>query len=87
MTKFRNYLFLGVAAAALAACQHNYPLGQGFGNSVEHNNALQIIDPNPVTANAGAPNLNGRRAAIAIENYETGEVEEVQIETTTDDDD
>ena len=86
MTKFRNYLFLGVAAAALAACQHNYPLRQGFGNSVEHNNALQIVDPNPVTANAGAPNLNGRRAAIAIENYETGEVEEVEAETTTEDD-
>ena len=85
MTKFRNYLFLGVAAVALAACQHNYPLGQGFGNSVEHNNALQVVDPNPVTANAGAPNLNGRRAAIAIENYETGEIEELQVETTTDD--
>ena len=85
MTKFRNYLFLGVAAAALAACQHNYPLGQGFGNSVEHNNALQIIDPNPVTANAGAPNLNGKRAAIAIENYEEGTTEELVVEVTTDD--
>ena len=86
MTKFRNYLFLGVAATALAACQHNYPLGQGFGNSVEHNNALQIVDPNPVTANAEAPNLNGKRAAIAIENYEEDTVEELEVETTTDDD-
>ena len=86
MTKFRNYLFMGVAAVALAACQHNYPLGQGFGNASEHNNALQIIDPNPVTANAGAPNLNGRRAAIAIENYEAHEVEEFEAETTTDGD-
>ena len=87
MTKFRNYLFMGVAAVALAACQHNHTLRQGFGNTSEHNNALQVVDPNPVTANAGAPNLNGRRAAIAIENYEIHEVEEFDAEATTDDDD
>jgi hypothetical protein len=87
MTKFRNYLFMGVAAVALAACQHNHTLRQGFGNTSAHNNALQVVDPNPVTANAGAPNLNGRRAAVAIENYETNEVIELEVESTTDEDD
>ena len=84
MRKFKTYLFLGVAAAALAACQHDYPLGQGFGNSVEHNAAVQIIDPNPVTAEAGAPDLNGRRAAVAIDNYENANVTEVEAESTSD---
>lgn len=85
MTKFKNYLFLGVAAATLAACQHDHPLRKDLGNSVEHNAAVQIIDPNPVTAEAGAPALNGRRAAVAMENYETGNVEEVEAESTSDD--
>jgi len=84
MKNFKNYLFLGVAAATLAACQNNYPLRQGYGDSVEHNAAVQIIDPNPVTAEAGAPDLNGRRAAVAIDNYENANVEEVQAESTSD---
>ena len=84
MSKYKTYLFIGVAAAALAACQHNYPLGQGFGNSVEHNEAVHVIDPNPVTAEAGAPDLNGRRAAIAVTNYEEGNVEDLDEETTSD---
>jgi len=84
MRNYKAYLFLGVAAVALAACQHDYPLRKDLGNSVEHNAAVQIIDPNPVTANAGAPDMNGRRAAVAMDNYESANVKQVEAEATSD---
>jgi len=83
MRNLKTYLFLGVAAAALTACQNDQPLRRDLGNSTEHNAAVQVIDPNPVTANAGAPDMNGARAGIAMDNYENANVKTTEAEATS----
>ena len=62
------------AGLLLAACQHNVPLGSGFGNAVHHNSALHIADPNPPRAADVVLEMEGKRAALAIGRYETGNV-------------
>lgn len=49
-------------------------LGADFGNAVSHNAAQHIIDPAPAHAFAGPPNLDGVRAAEAINRYRSGTV-------------
>lgn len=81
--KRSNYLLVLAAGLLLAACQHNMPLGAGFGNSVQHNNALHIVDPNPAMATDVAVEMNGNRAGSAIGRYETGTVIEPSTPATT----
>ena len=60
------------------------PEGVAFGNAVSHNAALHIIDPDPPTARAGAPNMDGVRAAEAIRRYRSGAVIKPEpVETST----
>jgi hypothetical protein len=81
---------IGLAAASftLAACNsiydHNEPLNAGFGNTVKHNEAVAIIDPTPANASDGAPNLEAKRAKLAIERYESGAVSEADAESVSD---
>ena len=81
---------IGLAAASfsLAACNsiydHSQPLNAGFGNSIKHNDAVAIIDPTPANASDGAPDLDGKRAKLAIERYETGAVTEAEAEEVSD---
>ena len=49
-------------------------LGKDFGNAVSHNAEQHIIDPIPAQATAGAPRMDGARAAGAIRRYRSGEV-------------
>ena len=75
MTKKLATIFLAVAGLlALAGCSNADPLGADFGNAVEHNKAMHIINPSPVYAAPEAPDLNGRRAAGAMQRYEEGTV-------------
>ncbi len=49
-------------------------MGKDFGNAVSHNTAQHIVDPVPANALAGAPALDGARAAAAYRRYRTGTV-------------
>jgi hypothetical protein len=81
---------LGLVAASvtLAACNsiydHSQPLNQGFGNAIKHNDALAIVDPTPANASDGAPDLEAKRAKIAIERYESGTEVEAEAEGVSD---
>lgn len=74
-----------VAGAAAGGCETREParLGADFGEAVSGNAARQIIDAEPAAARLGAPNMDGRRAAAAIERYATGAVIEPEAVDTT----
>lgn len=58
-------------------------LGPDFGNSVQHNAAVQIIDPAPDLEGRETPDMGGVRAEGAINRYNTGTViQPEQIKTT-----
>jgi len=81
---------IGLAAASftLAACNsiydHSQPLNAGLGNSIQHNDAVAIIDPTPANVSDGAPDLEAKRAKLAIDRYESGTVTAADAESTTD---
>lgn len=85
-------LFVLPALALLTACVGGQvddsaakrPLGLDFGNAIQHNEAAQVIDPRPVTADAPVPAFDGRRAAAAMARYQNGVVRELEIERTAD---
>ena len=72
--KRSKQLMVLAAVLLLAACQHTVPLGSGFGNAVQHNSALHIVDPNPPSATDVVLEMEGKRAGLAISRYETGDV-------------
>ena len=73
-----------ILAAGACANTNAVPLGPAFGDAVESNTSRHVIDPEPATADAGAPPLDGRRAAVVIERYRTGAVIVPEIIETTD---
>ncbi|MFQ5772981.1 MAG: hypothetical protein ACE5GS_00540 [Kiloniellaceae bacterium] len=78
------YALAALLAATACANRNAVPLGADFGNAVEQNTARQVVDPQPVTARYGAPELDGKRAKVVIDRYETGTVIAPEtIETTT----
>jgi len=90
MKPFR--LILGLALLlGLGACEKYTPglttslvsTGPGFGNAMQHNAAVQIV--NPEGEKVGVPPvMDGHRAASAIDRYEKGKVFKPEaIETTT----
>lgn len=70
---------------AVAACtQNKEPLGRDYGNAVNHNMSVQVIDPAPNLEGKEIPDMAGTRASGAIERYDTGTViQPEQLETTT----
>jgi hypothetical protein len=69
---------------AVAACQHLEPLGRDYGNAVTHNMSVQVIDPAPNLEGKEIPDMEGTRAAGAMERYDTGTVIAPEtIETTS----
>ena len=87
----RRILFattLALLAPAIAGCdnQENYEhqpaLGPGFGNAVQNNMAVQIINPNP-PPRAGVADYDGRRAADAVARYRADQVIRPVPTTTT----
>ena len=68
---------------AVAGCQHLAPLGRDFGNAVNHNLSVQVIDPAPSLEGREVPDFEGTRASGAIERYDSGNVLRPEtIETT-----
>jgi len=68
-----------LAGAALAACdpsvyQDSRTQFVGYGDAVRQNNAIMIIDPQPASAANVDLDFDGRKDAIAIERYRTGQV-------------
>ena len=72
-------LAIVAGAACLAGCAYpsyedsntQYP---GFGDAVRQNNAVMIIDPNPAGAQVTDIDMDGARAALAIDRYQKGKV-------------
>lgn len=78
-----------VSATLLAGCgptvyRDSTTAIPGYGNAVKQNAAVQIIDPQPVSAANVNIDLDGRRAGIAIERYRTGTVIPPEELRTTD---
>ena len=83
---FKLLLIASLAPIALAACENpmepKHTLSPAFGDAVRHNMAVQILNPE------GNPDLmpsdmNGQRAAEAIDRYETGKTKTVVLQNTT----
>ncbi len=70
---------------AVAACENRnaVPLGKDFGNAVQHNMSVHIINPDPVTAGYGAPALDGKRARGAMDRYHEREVTPSEVGGTS----
>jgi hypothetical protein len=69
---------------AVAACQHLKPLGRDYGNAVNHNLSVHVINPAPNLEGKEIPDMEGTRAASAMERYDTGTVFAPEtIETTS----
>lgn len=63
------------AGALLAACTPQDPLHPSFGNAVEHNKSVHIINPAPTyDSTQQVPDFDGPRAAGAQQRYDDGEV-------------
>ena len=68
---------------AVGACQHLEPLGRDYGNAYNHNLSVQVIDPAPSFEGREVPDMNGERAAGAVDRYATGAViAPEEVETT-----
>jgi len=73
------------SVATIAACAPQENLHPSFGNAVQQNMAVQIINPSPTYSSAEqVPALDGPRAAGAQERYDTGEVIKPERLRTTD---
>jgi hypothetical protein len=82
---FRKTLLLSTCSLALLAgceAEHAQALSPGFGNSVKHNIAVQLVNPDPpeFTEPSG---LDGRRAVEAYERYREDRVIRPSTSTVT----
>lgn len=75
---------LVAAGLALAACQAPETLNPGFGDSVRHNTAMHVINPDPAPADAAAPDLYGQRGANAMTRYTTDQTEALEDVSASD---
>jgi len=58
---------------AVSACDGpQRPLGRDFGEATSANFARQVVNPEPVYAGYGATDMDGTRAAGAMERYKAG---------------
>jgi type IV pilus biogenesis protein CpaD/CtpE len=80
----RIAIFTAAVLVGLAACADTQgPLNPGFGDAYYHNMAVQVIEPQPVNAGSGAPDLEGERARIAIDRYRGATTLAPETMTTT----
>ena len=79
---------LGIALVlSLAGCVHPftqqpYDASPGFGEAVNQNAAVMIVNPEPLKAQNTLINLEGNRALLAITRYETNTTIPPQAENT-----
>ncbi len=72
------------AVAACAQYQNKEPMGRDYGDAVHHNLSVHVIDPAPNLEGKEIPDMNGNRAAGALQRYKTGtELEPESIDTTS----
>ena len=80
-------ILASVAAAAMAAACTFGGADQGYpshGEATAHNAAVMIIDPNPPGAQNTDIPLDGSRAVLGMERYQTDTVTEPELLDTTD---
>lgn len=68
----------GIALLTLTAGCSNLPLnepGDSFGAAVRHNQEMQIVNPNPQPEPGPIP-MDGARAGIALDRYQTDRVKQ-----------
>src|SRR5690348_10354629 len=63
-----------LAGCAYPSYQDSNTQYPGFGDAVRQNNAVMIIDPNPAGAQVTDIDMDGARAALAINRYQKGKV-------------
>ena len=69
---------------AVSACEGpQRPLGRDFGDATGANFARQVVNPEPVYAGYGAPDMDGTKAADAIKRYKGGTVTAPEAISTT----
>lgn len=86
------FIWMIAPLIGLAACagsdgdgrQTKAHLGADFGNAVTHNATQHVIDSAPERARAGAPPMDGARAAQAFTRYREGAVTSLDAVETTD---
>ncbi len=72
------------AVAACAQYQNKESMGRDYGDAVHHNLSVHVIDPAPNLEGKEIPDMNGNRAAGALQRYKTGtELEPESIDTTS----
>ena len=64
----RKHLWIAAAAAVIVSGCTQYPRPVTLGNSVAHNRALHIINPDPHWGTR-PPDLDGQRAALLMRRY------------------
>lgn len=74
-----------VAHFYLSACSTTdfYPVDETFGDSVRHNIAVQVVNPEGL-ASGETPAGDGSRSAIAVTRYRTDQVEKPKLLRTAD---
>ena len=80
-------ILASVAAASMAAACTFGGADQGYpshGEATAHNAAVMIIDPNPPGAQNTDIPMDGSRAVLALERYQTDTVTEPELLDTTD---
>ncbi len=65
------------------AVQRKPHLTETFGNSVKHNMAVQIVNPEASASITEPPVMDGARATRAVTKYRTSTIQKVVIEKTT----
>jgi type IV pilus biogenesis protein CpaD/CtpE len=70
------------ALGGLAACESIYP--PDFGEAVQRNIELQVVNPEPPPVVAEPTGLDGHRAALAITRYRTDKVKSPEALRSTD---
>jgi hypothetical protein len=74
MNRISTSLLLGAIALFATACMAPETMHESFGNATAQYKALHIIDPVPADANLPAPDMDGLRAAGAMDRYTKGQV-------------
>ena len=75
-------LVLSLAGCVHPFTQQPYDASPGFGEAVNQNAAVMIVNPEPLKAQNTLINLEGNRALLAITRYETGTTIPPQAENT-----
>ena len=79
-----SLLFTSAILVSLSGCDTNKgPIHADFGNSVHHNMSAQIVNPRIAKPGTKAPEMEGTRAFKAIDRYQRGDVEKLNLEATS----